>query len=845
MFKVMCSGKTYIFKVLVSVAVLVAFCAASAEAKWAPAKGPLMTKWAKDVSPDKVHPEYPRPQMVRKDWQNLNGLWDYAIRPKDDPKPAKFDGRIMVPFPIESALSGVMKPVGEDKKLWYRREFTIPQSLTYGRIMLNFGAVDFHAVIWVNGTKVGEHKGGYDSFSFDITDALVMEDLSGPWPGQQLVVSVYDPVDAGTQPRGKQVKRPRGIWYTSVTGIWQTVWLESVPDAYIKSLKIVPDIDAGTITVTATCSEPAEGLSVEAEAKDGEWSKAKTTGQAGKPIVMPIKDAKLWSPDSPYLYDLKVTLTSGKGKKIDQVDSYFGMRKISLGKDKDGFTKMMLNNKFVFQMGPLDQGWWPDGLYTAPTDAALKYDIEVTKKLGMNMARKHVKIEPDRWYYWCDKLGLLAWQDMPSGDRYIHAGEPDFDRSDGSSQQFEMELKNLIDNFYNHPCIIVWVPFNEGWGQYDTPRIAGLIKKLDPTRLVNPASGWADRGVGDMHDIHSYPGPASPEPEEKRAIVLGEFGGLGLPIKGHTWQDEKNWGYRNFTNQAELTEAYRNLIKKLYSMIAKGLSAAVYTQTTDVEIEVNGLMTYDRAIIKMNPEEVARINRGYVPPVISDDKKIFLDSTTVEVINMTQPGEIRYTLDGTEPTKNSTLYTAPVTITQTTTMKARTFWPDGTKSEGSERSWEKVSLRPTKNVNGLKPGLKYAYYELSEEQRQDRLPDFDRLKSKTTGIADKCDLSHAQRDEYFALKFEGFIKVTTDGIYTFYTDSDDGSRLYIDSVEVVQNDYSHAMQEESGQIALKAGTYPFKLTFYQGMGGKGLAVHYKGPKIEKQPIPPKVLFHKD
>jgi hypothetical protein len=841
----MCREKTHILRVLVPVAVVLALCSVSAEAKWTPAKGPLLTKWSKDVSPGNVHPEYPRPQMVRKEWQNLNGLWDYAIRPKDAPKPAEFDGQIMVPFPIESALSGVMKPVGEDKKLWYRREFTIPESLTYGRIMLNFGAVDFHAVIWVNGIKVGEHKGGYDSFSFDITHALLKLDLSGPWPGQQLVVSVYDPVDAGTQPRGKQVRRPRGIWYTSVTGIWQTVWLESVPNAYIKSLKIVPDIDAETVTINVSCSEATAEFIVEAKVKEGLLSKGQAKGKAGKPIVIPIKDPKLWSPDSPFLYDLTVALKPGEGEKVDAVDGYFGMRKIALGKDKDGFTKIMLNNKFVFQMGPLDQGWWPDGLYLAPTDAAFRYDIEVTKKLGMNMARKHVKIEPDRWYYWCDKLGLLVWQDMPSGDEYIDPAEPDFERSTESAKQFETELKNLIDNFYNHPSIIVWVPFNEGWGQYDTGRIAKLIKKHDPTRLVNSASGWADRGVGDMHDIHAYPGPASPEPEEKRAIVLGEFGGLGLPLKGHTWQDEENWGYRSYKNPEDLTAAYRNLIKKLYPMIAKGLSAAVYTQTTDVEVEVNGLMTYDRAVIKMKPDDVVRINKGYVPPVIISDEEIFLHTATAQIINVAQPGRIRYTLDGSEPTKNSALYEGPVKITASGTMKARTFWPDGTKSEVSENSWKKVSLREPKRVSGLEPGLQYAYYEQSEEHRPERLPDFDRLKPKTTGIADKCDLSCAQRDEYFALKFEGFIKVPADGIYTFYTDSDDGSRLYIDSIEVVENDYSHPMKEESGQTPLRAGTYPFKLLFYQGMGGKGLVARYKGPGIEKQPIPSEVLFHKD
>jgi hypothetical protein len=285
------------------------------------------------------------------------------------------------------------------------------------------------------------------------------------------------------------------------------------------------------------------------------------------------------------------------------------MRKISLGRDEKGITRMMLNDEFIFQFGPLDQGWWPDGLYTAPTDEALKYDIEVTKKLGFNMIRKHVKVEPERWYYWCDKLGIMVWQDMPSGDQYIGHNDPDINRSEESGMQFKYELQKLVENHSNHPAIIVWVPFNEGWGQFKTGEVVEFIRKLDTTRLINPTSGWADRKVGDVRDIHAYPGPAMPEPEEKRAIVLGEFGGLGLPLEGHTWQEKDNWGYRNYTNQDELLEAYTKLIADLIPMVDKGLSAAVYTQTTDVEVEVNGLMTYDRAVIKMDPEKVSGINK--------------------------------------------------------------------------------------------------------------------------------------------------------------------------------------------------------------------------------------------
>jgi hypothetical protein len=555
--------------------------------------------------------------MVRKSWENLNGLWDYAIVHKDQQQPDTFDGQILVPFPVESALSGVMKPVGQDNRLWYRRTFRIPRTWKGQHVLLHFGAVDFDTTVWINGTQVGTHQGGYDPFSFDITDALKENS------DQEIVVSVWDPTDAGTQPRGKQIRKPHGIWYTAVTGIWQTVWAEPVPEAYIKNIKIIPDIDNKSVSVAAACSftghpmvEPT-GYSVQAEAKDGWFTKAKNKGNAGEEIILQIKKPKLWSPGSPFLYDLKVTLRNDKGKKVDVVSSYFGMRKIEVGKDKEGINRLLLNNEPLFQFGPLDQGWWPDGLYTAPSDAALCYDIEVLKTMGCNMLRKHVKIEPARFYYWCDKLGLMVWQDMPSGDKYIGGRDPDIERSPESAQQFETELTAMITTFYNHPSIIMWVPYNEGWGQWDTPRIVDLIKNLDPARLVNNASGWTDRGVGDVHDIHSYPGPAAPPVEEKRAAVLGEFGGLGLPIKGHTWQDEKNWGYISYKTREELTDAYVALIDNLRLLISEGLSAAVYTQTTDVEIEINGLMTYDRETIKMDVKKAAAaIKRLYLPPPI-------------------------------------------------------------------------------------------------------------------------------------------------------------------------------------------------------------------------------------
>ena len=579
---------------------------ATGRAEWQRAAGPLKTRWAKDVSPAHAHPEYPRPQMVRKDWQNLNGLWELAITAKDA-KPSEFPSRILVPFPVESALSGVMKHVSENDRIWYRRTFELPKGWRERRVLLHFGAVDFETEVWVNGKAVGEHRGGYDAFTFDITGAV---DWAIP---NELVVSVWDPTDAGTQPRGKQVRHPNGIWYTSTSGIWQTVWLEPVASASIIDLKITPDVDAGAVVVRPITTATLGGFELEVTAREGIRKVGSATVVPGGQATIPIEKPKLWSPEKPYLYDLEVRLKLGN-RTIDKVESYFGMRKISLGKDEKGFTRLMLNNKPYFQFGPLDQGFWPDGIYTAPTDEALRYDIEMTKKLGFNLARKHVKVEPDRWYYWCDKLGLLVWQDMPSGDKYIHGNMPDITRTPESAAEFEAELTAMVKGRENHPCIVMWVPFNEGWGQWDTARVVDLIKKLDPSRLVDDASGWTDRGVGDVMDMHEYPGPGAPEPEQNRAIVLGEFGGLGLPVAGHTWQEQKNWGYRSFTNAVALTDAYVGLIQKLFPLISeKGLSAAVYTQTTDVEIEVNGLMTYDREVVKMNLDRVMNANRGRFP----------------------------------------------------------------------------------------------------------------------------------------------------------------------------------------------------------------------------------------
>lgn len=567
---------------------------------WEMAPNPIKTRWAADVKPDNPLPEYPRPMMVRKEWKSLNGLWDYAITPADQEVPEEWDGKILVPYPVESALSGVQRGVGKDNRLWYSTRFTLPEQWTNRKILLHFEAVDWETNVWINDQLVGSHKGGYDPFSFDITENI------NSAKEQIILISVFDPTSDGTQPRGKQVNEPAGIWYTPVTGIWQSVWLEPVPVSYVNQLFIIPDIDQEKIQVTVRIENPDEISETEAFVFEEGREIASVSGKPGEILSLNIPDTRPWSPDSPFLYDLNIKL-SNQDEVVDEVSSYFGMRKISLAEDEKGFTRIFFNNRFIFQNGPLDQGFWPDGIYTAPTDEALRYDIEIAKDLGFNMLRKHVKVESRRFYYWCDKLGILVWQDMPSGDKYIGSEDPDLIRTAESSDQFEYELTQMIHTKFNHPSIIVWVAFNEGWGQYNTTGIVGLIKELDPTRLVNNASGWSDRGVGDILDIHNYPEPRMPEPEENRAIVLGEFGGLGLAIEGHTWVKE-NWGYENMTAKQDLINRYELFYTRVFDFMEKGLSASVYTQITDVETETNGLLTYDREIVKLDIKEAFRIN---------------------------------------------------------------------------------------------------------------------------------------------------------------------------------------------------------------------------------------------
>lgn len=565
---------------------------------WKPSKVPIMTQWGESLNPNLVLPEYPRPQLVRNEWLNLNGIWNYVIRSKHLGLPENFDGKILVPFPIESALSGVGKSVGKENILWYQKNFTLPENWKGKNIILHFGAVDWETQVYVNKKLVGVHQGGYDSFSFDITDFLIAN------YEQEIIISVWDPTNDGYQPRGKQVNKPGGIWYTSVTGIWQTVWLEAVNKTFIKNLKLIPDIDEKQLWVNFNYEGITGDEEVEVIAFDGTKEISREKYFYSDLITIQIDKPKLWSPATPFLYDLKVRLLR-KNELLDEVTSYFAMRKISVDKDSKGLPRLMLNNKFLFQFGTLDQGWWPDGLYTAPSDEALYYDIEKLKQYGFNLIRKHVKVEPARYYYHCDRLGMLVWQDMPSGDGYASSGDNnEIKRTAQSEYQFEKEFKNIIDQLYNFQSIITWVPFNEGWGQFNTIQICNWIKHYDPYRLVDGPSGWSDfYGAGDIQDKHDYPGPSMPEyKNDNRALALGEFGGLGLPIENNTWKEKDNWGYRSYNNNDELRAAFISLLDKIPDLIMKGLSAAIYTQTTDVEVEVNGLLTYDRKVDKMGAE---------------------------------------------------------------------------------------------------------------------------------------------------------------------------------------------------------------------------------------------------
>ena len=578
-------------------------------AQWAPAGDRIMTEWAGQVDPANVLPEYPRPQLVRENWQNLNGLWDYAITAKDA-QPEAYEGKILVPFAAESALSGVGRSVTENDALWYSREFRVPRQWKGKRVMLNFGAVDWHSEVYVDGQLVGEHKGGYDPFSFDITDYLVKG------KDHNLTVRVYDQTNLWYQPCGKQIFNPRGIWYTPVTGIWQTVWMEPVQAAHVESYMAITDLAEGKIKVSVEAAGLVDGDVCKVELYDGQTLVAEAEGLETE---LAVAEPKLWSPDSPFLYDLKFTVLRN-GKAVDQAKGYTAMREISVARDEAGHKRMLLNGEALFHYGPLDQGWWPDGLYTAPTDEALAFDIEKTKEFGYNMIRKHVKVEPARWYWHCDRLGMLVWQDMPSpkhGDnkwgRHAYDTGTDSQITQEGKDNFYREWSEVIKDFKVFPSIVVWVPFNEAWGQFDTDDVVKFTREQDPTRLINYASGGSfERCSGDILDLHNYPDPEMYLYDPEYINVLGEYGGIGLPLEGHLWQADKNWGYVKFKNGEEVLDTYEKYAEELIELVQKGFAAAVYTQTTDVEGEVNGLMTYDRKVIKVDVERLAKINRTVI-----------------------------------------------------------------------------------------------------------------------------------------------------------------------------------------------------------------------------------------
>ena len=598
--------------------------------QWSPAGDRIRTPWAEEVSPTNSHPEYPRPQMVRSEWQSLNGLWDYAITPKSEPRPAKFDGKILVPFAVESSLSGVGRKVTPDDALWYRTTFTVPSAWKGRRLMLNFDAVDWKTVVYVNDIQIGSHTGGYTHFSFDVTPYL----KNG---ANSLVLKVEDATDNDFQPRGKQVSKPSGIWYTAVSGIWQSVWMEPVAPAHVTDYNVVSSIKEKAINVTVDAEGVQEGDVIKVFLLDGGIGYSTETANAAKTatdglyavlasgmtvpggtVTLNVRNPKLWSPDSPYLYGLDIQILRN-GKVIDKVASYTAMREVGAYR-KNGNTKLMgLNGEGLFQLGPLDQGWWPDGLYTAPTDEALRFDIQKTKDFGFNMIRKHIKVEPDRWFYYCDQIGIIVWQDMPSfggskkwGMYYYGEGE-DFPATPEAKANYYKEWTEIINQVKKFQCIAVWVPFNEAWSQFDTKDVVAYTKKLDPTRLVNQSSGgnW-EEGVGDILDNHHYPYPAFRMWDKNMINVLGEYGGIGLPVEGHLWQADKNWGYVQYKNGDEVLAEYASFAEQLKQLIKQGCSAAVYTQTTDVEIEINGLMTYDRKVIKMDEKKLRAVNEGII-----------------------------------------------------------------------------------------------------------------------------------------------------------------------------------------------------------------------------------------
>ena len=814
---------------------------AQAGAAWHPLSGRLTTRWAANVDPGKVLPEYPRPQLVRPQWQNLNGLWQFAIV-TDSVAPLPF-GRdladhILVPFAMESALSGVGKHA---ERVVYRRTFRTPADMRAGEhLLIHFGAVDWRATVYVNGKRLLEHTGGYTPFTVDATPALTAGGVD-----QELVVAVYDPTDSFGQPRGKQVSNPRDIWYTPVTGIWQTVWLEPVPAVSVENLVLTPDLAGGVLHVRVAGRDArGAGLSVEAIASSQGRVVGRVQGGIDSDLRLTIPNAHAWSPDDPFLYDLAVTLRDGN-RVVDSVTSYFGMRSVRRGPDTNGFVRILLNGKPTFMLGPLDQGWWPDGLYTAPTDDALRQDIETMKALGFNMVRKHIKVEPARWYYYADKLGLAVWQDMPSG----------WNDSPAARDDFVHELRDVVNHLRSITSIVAWVPFNEKWGQFDTRRIVGVIRQIDTTRLVNDASGWQHEGVGDIIDVHRYQGPQAMYGAEGRVAVVGEFGGLGYKVSGHTWAGDA-WGYGGlFNSQQALADRYTLLLNRLFhDRDTHGISAGVYTQLTDVEVELNGFMTYDRAVMKFDTARTAAVNRGLAPYILPELPD-FTDSIRVTITTGT-PVEVYYTLDGSEPNLTSSRYRGPITITSSTVVRARSFANGKATAAPEGRVDYRRGPGRAPVTADVAPGLQYEYFADTTREPAFRLnwpvrwrvehPETrpDDLKPTKTGTVANFLLTPRDTNEMFSFRYTGYIRVPRTGVYTFLARSDDGAALWVGDQNVFWSlGQSPKTTETWGQVALQAGLHPITVGYFQAYGPMQLEMFIEGPGMPRRRIPDAMLFH--
>lgn len=590
-------------KRLLSLSLCLMTLAASAQ-EWAPAGDKIKTIWAEEITPDNVWQSHPRPQLVREDWKNLNGLWEYAVTPSETTKEdVRFEGNILVPFAIESSLSGVQKTFFPDDRLWYKKEFSLDNSWKGKNVILHFCAVDYECTVWVNNRKVGSHKGGNNPFSFDITSYLNKKG------NQKVELTVTDPTDTESISRGKQQLNQQGIWYTPVSGIWQTVWIEAVNPTHIRQILPDADIYSKSVKLDFDICNPSGKETLEITVRDGERTVAEVTADASENIEIAIPDAVLWTPETPQMYDIEARLLKG-GKELDRVSSYFTLRKVDIRKDECGYKRICLNDKPIFQMGTLDQGWWPDGLLTPPSEEAMLYDMVQLKKMGFNTIRKHIKVEPEQYYYYADSLGIMLWQDMVSGfattrkeTEHVKAfAKEDWDAPEEHSRQWQGEMFEMIDRLRFYSCITTWVVFNEGWGQHNTAEIVNKVMDYDKTRIIDGVTGWTDRGVGHMHDVHNYPVSSMILTQNNldRISVLGEFGGYGWPVEGHQWNTEmRNWGYKNIDGALELMDNYGKVIYDLETLVALGLGAAIYTQTTDVEGEVNGLMTYDRKVTKV------------------------------------------------------------------------------------------------------------------------------------------------------------------------------------------------------------------------------------------------------